>query len=193
MPLKLSISPRRRKSAQALFLREKSIRSKNPSLISVTAAVNPEDRKLKEYARQLREKLRRLYGVNEGQFRRYYDRASKAENTAERILELLESRLDNVIYRSGFGITRPQARQLVSHAWFRVNGKRVNIPSYQVRAGDVITPVKTELFEDRAFDLIPDWIKLDKKKLVATVEKLPTRADIDPDINDQLIVEFYSR
>ncbi len=196
MPAKLSTSPRRRKNAQALFLREKSIRSKNPSFTSVTAAVSSDERKMKEYTRQLREKqkVRRLYGVNEGQFKRYYQKAAgSAANTAELMLQLLETRLDNVVYRAGFALTRAHARQLVSHGWFQVNDHRANIPSMQVAVGDIITPRKTDPFGEMPFDMTAPWLELNKKKLTATVSQLPVRADVDPDINEQLIVEYYSR
>lgn len=195
MPQKLFTSPRHRKSAQRLFLREKSIRSKNPSIASITVAVSSDDRKMKEYTRQLREKqkVRRLYGVNEGQFRTYYHKALTAENTALCILQLLETRVDNVIYRSGFANTRAASRQYASHGLFTVNGVRVTIPSLQVKIGDVVMPRKPTQFSDREFDLVATWIDLDKKNLTATVKSLPVREDIDPDLSEQLIVEYYSR
>lgn len=195
MPQKLFTSPRHRKGAQALFLREKSIRAKNPTLTSVGAAISSDTRKISEYAKQLREKqkVRRLYGVAERQFRHYYDLGSKAENTAETIMQLLERRLDNTIYRAGFGLTRSMSRQFVTHGLFMVNGRRVNVPSYTVRVGDRIKPIKTDLFGERAFDAVPDWITLNKKKYEATIASLPRRETIDADINEQLIVEYYSR
>ncbi len=195
MPQKLPTSPRYRKSAQALFLREKSIRSKNPSINSVTAAMNSEDRKLKEYTRQLREKqkVRRLYGVNEGQFRRYYKLALSSENTAERILQLLETRLDNAVYRAGLAPTRAASRQMVNHGQFLLNDARANIPSMTVKVGDTITVRKPAMFTDRTFESIASWIEVDKKKLSAVIKQYPTREDVDPDIHEQLIVEYYSR
>lgn len=196
MAQKLPTSPRPRKSAQRLFLREKSIRSKNPSLISVSAAIASDSRKMSEYARQLREKqkVRRLYGINEKQFRGYYTTASSAENTSTRMLQILEMRLDNIVYRTGYSSTRPQSRQLVAHGWFKVNDRKVNIPSYQLKVGDVVTPTKkTDFFADKEFDMVPEWLQFSKKGLEVKVAKMPERVDIDPDINEQLIVEFYSR
>lgn len=195
MPQKLPTSPRHRKSAQALFLREKSIRSKNPSITSITAAMDSEDRKLKEYTRQLREKqkVRRLYGVNEGQFKRYYKLASSSENTAERILQLLETRLDNAVYRAGLAPTRAASRQMVSHGQFMLNDARADIPSMTVKVGDKITVKKPSLFEERTFESIASWIEVDKKKFSAVIKQYPAREDIDPDIHEQLIVEYYSR
>lgn len=195
MPQKLFTSPRYRKNAQALFLREKSIRAKNPTLATVGAAISADNRKVSEYAKQLREKqkVRRLYGVAERQFHHYFELGSKAENTAETILQLLERRLDNTIYRAGFGLTRAQSRQFVTHGLFTVNGHKVDVPSYTVRVGDVIKPRKTDIFSERDFETIPEWLTFNKKKFEASVASLPTRDAVDADINEQLIVEFYSR
>ncbi len=197
MPQKLPTSPRSRGNAQALFLREKSLRSKNPSLISISAAASADTRRSSEYARQLREKqkVRRIYGVPEGQFKRYYKSAGRSSgNTAERLLQILELRLDNVIYRAGFAVTRAHARQLVSHGWFKVNDQKVNIPSFQVSVDQkIVVSKKTDRFEDQPFDTIPGWLEVNKKQLSVVIKALPTREDIDPDINEQLIIEFYSR
>ncbi len=194
---KLPTAARHRGSAQRLFLREKSLRSKNPSLTSITAAVSVPGRKISEYARQLREKqkVRRLYGINETQFRKYYTKASANRgNTAERMLQLLELRLDNVIYRAGFASTRAQARQFASHGWFTVNDVRINIPSYSVSEKDVITVSrKTEIFDEKELEANASWLSVDKKKQKITIDGLPLRGDSDGDINEQLIVEFYSR
>jgi small subunit ribosomal protein S4 len=156
-----------------------------------------------EYLLQLREKqkTRRFYGVLEKQFRRYYEEAARRPGiTGELILQMLEQRLDNVVWRAGFAATRPQARQLVNHGHFRVNGKKVDIPSYQVRPGDVIT------VKDRSRDLIviqhsvdtqdrvmPDWLTVNADARQITVIDRPRRDQIDTDINEQLIVELYSK
>ena len=156
-----------------------------------------------DYQVQLREKqkLRTMYGVLERQFRRYYKEAARSpEITGERILQMLELRLDNVVWRAGLAATRPQARQLVNHGHFRVNGRRVDIPSYQVRPGDVIT------MKDRSKDmiviqhsidtqdrLVPEWIVVNVDDRQITVNDLPRRDQIDTDINEQLIVELYSK
>jgi len=195
--MKSLTAARNRKNAQKLFLREKSLKSKNPSLVSVGAIISSNDSNLKEYARQLREKqkVRRLFGVNEGQFRKYYEAATRSQlNTAERMLQLLETRLDNAIYRAGFAASRAQARQFASHGWFCVNGHRVNIPSIILRVGDVIEPSrKKEFFKDASLENAPKWMSSVKKDLSVKVEALPSREDSDPDINEQLIIEYYSR
>jgi len=195
--MKSLTAARNRKNAQKLFLREKSLKSKNPSLVSVGAIISSNDSGLKEYARQLREKqkVRRLYGINENQFHKYYVKASSSkQNSAERMLQILECRLDNVIYRAGFASSRAQARQFASHGWFSVNGQRVNIPSILLTANDVIKPSrKPEFFKDAAFDMTPKWLSFNKKDYSVKIESLPERTDSDPDINEQLIVEYYSR
>ena len=156
-----------------------------------------------DYQIQLHEKqkLRTMYGVLEKQFRRYYEEAARRPGiTGELILQMLEQRLDNVVWRAGFAATRPQARQLVNHGHFRVNGKKVDIPSYQVRPGDVIT------VKDRSRDLIviqhsvdtqdrvmPDWLTVNADARQITVIDRPRRDQIDTDINEQLIVELYSK
>ena len=158
-------------------------------------------RMLSQYGRQLREKqkVKRLYGVLERQFRRYVEEALKTKgNTGETLLSLLERRLDNVVFRLGFAVSRPSARQLVSHRHVLVNGKRVNVPSYQVRAGEAISlsgkaltipSVKKVLAEkDRK---IPGWLK--KKAVVGVVIREPKMEDIQEPISVQDIVEFYSR
>ncbi len=156
-----------------------------------------------QYQIQLREKqkLRFTYGVLERQFRRYYEKAARQRGiTGENLLRLLESRLDNVVYRSGLARTRPQARQLVNHGHFRVNGKKVDIPSYQVRQGDVITMRERskELFPvQQAVDTIdrpqPEWLDVDAGDRKVTVTALPSRQQIDTEIQEQLIVELYSK
>jgi len=161
--------------------------------------------KLSDYATQLREKqkVKRIYGLLERQFRNYYKKAStKKGNTGETLLQMLEQRLDNVIYRMGFAVTRPQARQLVSHKGVLVNGKSVNLPSFQVKAGDNIQlseraqkylNVQEALTLNQQMDLIPGWCEVDAKKFSGVFKSVPDRADLPSDINEALIVELYSK
>ena len=160
-------------------------------------------RKPSEYGLQLREKqkARRAYGLLEGQFFRTYERASNMKGvTGENLLSLLERRLDNVIYRAGFAASRPQARQLVLHGHFQVNGKKVDIPSFEVEQNDVITvKVKSkemELFKaarEGSSRVVPKWLTVNADELTATVSALPARDDIDFSLQENMIVEFYSR
>jgi small subunit ribosomal protein S4 len=160
--------------------------------------------RLSDYALQLREKqkLRRIYGVLEKQFRNYYKAAaSQKGSTGENLLSLLETRLDNVVYRSGFGATRAEARQLVNHKAIMVNNNVVNIPSYQVNPNDVITVREKAKKQTRITDSInlaktrgiADWISLDENKMEAIFKNVPERTDLPPDINEQLVVELYSK
>ena len=160
--------------------------------------------KKSEYAMQLTEKqkVKFVYGILEKQFRALYEKASAAEgNTGEVLLSLIERRLDNVVYRLGFANTRRQARQLVNHGHFTVNGKRVNIPSYMVRTGDVVAVSEKsaqnafykKLKEDDAFVAAPKWLDRDKNTLQGKVLALPARDDIDFEIAEHLIVELYSK
>ena len=156
-----------------------------------------------QYLVQLREKqkLRHIYGVLEKQFRRYYKEANRRkEITGTALLQILESRLDNVVYRSGLARTRPQARQLVNHGHFLVNGKKVDIPSYQVRVGDVVSikeRSKETFSVQHAIDTIdrsaPEWLDVNVENRVATVTLVPSREQIDTEIKEQLIVELYSK
>ena len=162
-------------------------------------------RKQSEYAMQLSEKqkVKFVYGIMEKQFRMYYDRAAKAQGkTGENLLILVERRLDNVVYRLGFAMTRREARQLVNHGHFTVNGKRVNIPSYLVSVGDVIevaeksrSSVKFKRLtgEDAVMVTLPQWLEREKNTLKGTVTKMPERGDIDLPIEEHLIVELYSK
>ena len=161
-------------------------------------------KKLSEYGLQLREKqkLKFVYGVLEKQFYNYYVKATKMEGMAgENLVTLLESRLDNVVYRMGMASTRREARQLVVHGHFRLNGKKVNIPSMLVKVGDVIalkdTSKKSELFkgfiEDLADVRTPAWLTLDKENISAEVIAAPKKADVDFEIEEHLIVELYSK
>ena len=151
--------------------------------------------KLSDYGKQLREKqkAKRIYGLNERQFRRYFLQSAKhKEATGEVLLQLLERRLDNLVYRLGFASSRRNARQMVSHGLFLVNNKKVDIPSYQVKVKDVIEPKKKEGIELHKRE-IPSWLKLDKKKLQGEVIKIPEKEDLPQEIDQSLIVEFYSR
>lgn len=161
-------------------------------------------RKESDYGLQLREKqkARRVYGVFERQFRRYFKEAVRQKGlTGENLLILLETRLDNVVHRLGLASSRPQARQLVSHGHFEVNGRKTNVPSFLVSAGDTIAvrdnSKKKTFFKDLAQTLdgarVPDWLSLDKNNLSGQVLSEPTRDHIDVTLNEQLIVEHYSR
>ncbi|CAM2150123.1 30S ribosomal subunit protein S4 [Pararobbsia alpina] len=157
-----------------------------------------------DYGTQLREKqkVKRIYGVLERQFRRYFaEAAGRKGNTGETLLQLLESRLDNVVYRMGFGSTRAEARQLVSHAAIVVNGVVANVPSMQIKPGTVIAireKARKQVRIAEALSLaeqvgLPSWVAVDSKKLEGTFKSVPERSDIAGDINESLIVELYSR
>jgi len=160
--------------------------------------------KASEYGMQLREKqkVRRVYGVLEGQFRGYFGKAERQQGvTGENLLRILERRLDNVVYRLGFASSRAQARQLVRHNHFTLNGHKANIPSMQVHVGDVIqlkeksksSAVIKEIIENLGQKTPPAWLELDKENLSGRVVALPTRDDIDLPVQEQMIVELYSR
>jgi small subunit ribosomal protein S4 len=160
--------------------------------------------KFSEYSVQLREKqkLRRMYGVLEGQFRRYFEMADRAKGvTGETLLQLLERRLDNIVYRVGFATSRSEARQLVRHGHFRVNGKKVNVPSFLVRAGDTVSVRERsqkvariqgalELAQRRG---VPDWLEVTPESFAGRVKALPVRSDLTMPINEKLVVELYSK
>jgi small subunit ribosomal protein S4 len=158
--------------------------------------------KQSEYLLQLREKqkARRYYGLLEGQFRTYYAKAAKGSGiTGETLLRMLETRLDNVVYRLGFAASRAQARQLVRHGHFQVNGRRVNIPSYQVKADDIVTvpegSAAQQVIRD-ATDLtaaVAPWLQADHDGLTGKVRRWPSREEIDTPVQEQLIVELYSK
>lgn len=161
-------------------------------------------RNVKEYGLQLREKqkAKRYYGVLEKQFRSYFDRAAKMEGvTGENLLILLESRLDNVVYRMGMAESRKEARQLILHGHFRLNGNKVTIPSLIVKAGDVITLREASrssekikaLIEDLNTRVVPKWIEMDKNEVSAKVAMLPKREDVEFPFEEHLIVELYSK
>ena len=160
--------------------------------------------RLSDYAVQLREKqkLRRTYGVLENQFRNYYKEAARLKgSTGENLLQLLESRLDNVVYRMGFAASRDEARQLVRHKGIEVNGHKVNVPSYHVKASDVVAVTEKsrnqgrvqnalEVAQQRGFS---DWVDVDVKKMTGTFKAAPERSELPPDINEHLVVELYSK
>ena len=160
--------------------------------------------RLSDYGKQLREKqkIRKIYGVLERQFRKTYAAASRSKGvTGERLLQLLETRLDSVAYRMGFGASRTESRQLVRHNGIHVNGKRVNIPSYQVRPGDVVEvaeKAKAQLRVKAAAEAaesrgVPDWMEVDAKALKSTFKALPTRPELPSSINESLVIELYSK
>jgi small subunit ribosomal protein S4 len=161
-------------------------------------------KKKSEYGIALNEKqkVKRMYGVLERQFRNYYEKATKTEGvTGTKLLQLLELRLDNVVYRLGFAPSRNMARQLVSHGHITINGKKVDIPSYQVNTGEKISistySAKSKLVENMKISIekaeLPSWLKMDNKKFVGEVVGEPQREDIDPSIQESLIIELYSK
>ena len=160
--------------------------------------------RLSDYGVQLREKqkLRRMYGLLERQFRNTYLRASQMKgSTGANLLRLLEGRLDNVVYRMGFAATRAEARQLVSHRGIKVNNRVVNIPSYQVSAGDTVEVREKAKAQSRVKNALtiaaqvgfPEWVEVDDQKMTGTLKALPAREDILPDVNENLVVELYSK
>ena len=161
-------------------------------------------KKMSEYGTQLREKqkAKRYYGLLENQFYHYFELASKMSGkTGENLLKVLESRLDNVVYRAGFAMSRPEARQLVSHAHFTVNGKKVNIPSYRVKPGDVVAITEKSMSNEKFKAVLEanasrpalNWLSLDKAKGQVTIVNLPERSEIDLQVEEHLIVELYSK
>ena len=162
------------------------------------------NKKMSEYALQLREKQKAkfIYGVLEKPFRNYYKKASRQKGMAgENLMIMLESRLDNVLFRAGFGRTRMETRQIVDHKHVLVNGECVNIPSYLIKAGDVVSIKEDakssqrykDVLEVTAGRLTPEWLDVDQENLVATVKQLPTREMIDVPVNEMLIVELYNK
>ena len=160
--------------------------------------------RISDYGKQLREKqkLRRVYGVLERQFRRYFAEATKGKSsTGENLLKLLESRLDNVVYRMGMGSTRAEARQLVTHGSILVNGKRLNVPSAIVRGGDTVSIAERAKGQLRIVDALqlaekvgfPSWVEVDAKKMIGTFKGAPERSEFGQDINESLVVELYSK
>ena len=163
---------------------------------------NPNRRKMSEYGMQLNEKqkVKFIYGVLEKQFRKYYTMATKRHGiTGEMLLQILETRLDNVVFRLGFAGTRREARQMVNHSHITINGKKVNIPSYLVKPGDVIAIKETsvpkfkENVEANSTRIVPDWLDADKNTLSGRVVALPTREHIEYEVEEHMIVELYSK
>ena len=165
---------------------------------------NVSRRRPKEYSLQLREKqkAKRYYGILEKQFKNYFEKADRQPGqTGENLLTMIERRLDNVVYRMGLSASRKEARQLVLHGHFTVNGKKVNIPSYEVRKGDVIAlkddskklPKFKMLIENITARTVPGWMDVDTENIVATIKELPKREDVDFDFQEHLIVELYSK
>lgn len=161
-------------------------------------------RRFSDYAIQLREKqkLRRIYGVLERQFRNYYRKAARKRGaTGENLLKLLERRLDNLVYRMGFAVTRAEARQLVSHRAILVNGRTVNFPSYQVSPGDVVSLHERARKQARVQEALavadqygfPEWVEVEVSKMEGILKTVPERQDLPPDISEQLVIEFYSK
>lgn len=194
-----------RREATDLFLKSRlrSLESKC-NLEKQPGQMGDRRRRMSDYALQLREKqkVRRIYGVLERQFRNYYDKASRAKGaTGENLLQMLERRLDNVVYRMGFGATRAEARQLVGHRAIEVNGRVTNIASYLVGTDDVVqvrgkaqkqARVQNALALAEQYGL-PDWVDVDSKAMRGVFKRVPERSDLASDINEQLIVELYSK
>ena len=194
-----------RREGTDLFLksRVRSLDSKC-NMEKVPGQMGDRRRRVSDYGLQLREKqkVRRIYGVMEKQFRNYYKKAAQYKGaTGENLLQLLETRLDNVVYRMGFGSTRAEARQLVSHKAIQVNGKVVNIPSYRVSANDEISvreQAKKQVRIQGALALTEqygfvDWVEVDAKAMKGSFKRVPDRADLSAEINEQLVVELYSK
>lgn len=194
-----------RREGQKLFLKGERCYSDKCALTRRSFAPGQHGqgrKKSSEYGIQLRakQKAKRYYGVLESQFAKYFEMAERRQGMAgENLLKILESRLDNVVYRAGFGMSRRQARQLVLHRHFTVNGERVNIPSYLVKPGDVVAvhgsacdkiKENTELNSARP---VPMWMSFDADNMKATINRLPERSEIDLDVEEQLIVELYSK
>jgi len=196
-----------RREGQKLFLKGERCYSDKCALARRSYAPGQHGqgrKKVSEYGTQMREKqkTRRYYGLLEGQFAHYYEMAAAAEGvTGENLLRMLESRLDNVVYRAGFTSSRKEARQLVLHNHFTVNGKRVNIASYRLKAGDVVAVAEASkqsdkfkaVLEANASRPVPVWMDADKEKMSVVITRLPNREDIDFEVNEQLIVELYSK
>ena len=196
-----------RREGQKLFLKGSRCYSDKCSITRRNYAPGQNGQKkskISEYGTQLREKqkTKAFYGVGEKQFRKYFEMAENKKGiTGENLLQILESRLDNVVYRLGFGVSRPQARQLVTHGNIEVNGKKVDIPSYLVKAGDVITvrenkkdnaTIKVNI-EANAARPIPAWLELNNETLSGKVVRLASREDVDIPVEEHLIVELYSK
>ncbi len=194
-----------RREGTDLFLksRVRSLESKC-NMEKVPGQTTDRRRRMSDYALQLREKqkMRRMYGVMEKQFRTYYESAAQGKGaTGENLFRMLEQRLDNVVYRMGFGSTRAESRQLVSHKAIEVNGKPVNVPSYQVQAEDVVSireKAKKQVRIASAMALaeqygFSDWLEMDTKAMKGVFKRVPDRSELPAEINEQLVVELYSK
>ncbi|MBT2968520.1 MAG: 30S ribosomal protein S4 [gamma proteobacterium symbiont of Ctena orbiculata] len=194
-----------RREGTDLFLksRVRSLDSKC-NMEKVPGQMGDRRRRVSDYGLQLREKqkVRRIYGIMEKQFRNYYKTAAQSKGaTGENLLQLLETRLDNIVYRMGFGSTRAEARQLVSHKAIEVNGKIVNVPSFKVSAEDEISireKAKKQLRIQGALELqgqfgFVDWVEVDPKAMKGKLKRVPDRSDLSAEINEQLVVELYSK
>jgi len=196
-----------RREGQKLFLKGERCYGNKCAVTKRTYAPGQhgaQRKKLSEYGVQLREKqkAKRFYGLLESQFKKYFEMAARKKGiTGELLLQILESRLDNVVYRMGFATTRAEARQLVRHGHFEVNGKRVNIPSYLVKVNDTISvkekSKKLERFKEildvTGAKIVPNWLEVDQENLTGKVAALPAREDIDLQVQEHLIVELYSK
>lgn len=194
-----------RREGTDLYLKSRGVSLEKKCKLEKVPGVHGERRgRLSDYGLQLREKqkVRRIYGVLEKQFRNYYKKAARIKGaTGENLLRLLEGRLDNVVYRMGYGSTRAESRQLVSHKAITVNGQIVNIASYQVQPGDVVAVRERAKKQQRILDSmnvaeqlgLPGWVEVDAKKLEGTFKALPDRSDLPAEINESLIVELYSK
>ena len=194
-----------RREGTDLYLKGRGTSLENKCKLDKIPGVHGERRtRLTDYAIQLREKqkVRRMYGVLEKQFRNYFKRAARQKgSTGENLLTLLECRLDNVVYRMGYGTTRAESRQLVSHKAITVNGQTVNIASYQVAAGDIVAVREKSKKQARIVDSMaimeqvgfPEWVEVDAKKLEGTFKAIPERSELPAEINESLIVELYSK
>ncbi|MNN13629.1 30S ribosomal protein S4 [compost metagenome] len=194
-----------RREGTDLFLKSGARALESKCNIEAAPGIHGQRRgRLSEYGTQLREKqkVRRIYGVLERQFSGYYKEATRRKgSTGENLLQLLECRLDNVVYRMGFGATRSESRQLVSHKAISVNGQTVNVPSYQIKAGDVVAireKSKNQLRIAQALELCGqrgrvEWVEVDAEKKSGVFKSVPARSDLSADINENLIVELYSK
>ena len=193
-----------RKLDTKLFLKGEKCHTDKCALQSKKSKVFKRQRRLSRYGRQLREKqrVRWMYGVRENQFKRSYRMAEKSSGpTGEEFLRILERRLDNVVYQLGFSVSRSQARQLINHAHFLVNGRRVNVPSYLLKEKDVIEvekkskklPIVKQILRSLEGRAVPEWLEIDKKSLKGIVTRVPQREELDQEIDLALIVEYYSR
>lgn len=199
MALKSAVCRKCRREGSKLFLKGERCFTPKCSVMKRTYApgTSPTARapKLSDFGKQLREKqkAKAIYGIREKQFKNYYLKAMKTKgSTGETMMQYLELRLDSVIFKLGFARSMREARQIVGHKKIKVNGKPVNIPSYQLREKDIIEPVKKE-FINLTKTEVPVWLKLDKTKLSGEIVKLPTKDDMKADVDEAVIVEFYSR